>query len=156
MLSSSQRKLRDYGIFLGLLIFIFAILFTLVIFSRTKWYDGLKEQVQEVLDREYPNTYIVGDAIEIEAVMSVSSAHYAIAKKTGEKKNLSAYIVRIATIYGPHAAVFVSDSAKDSVEFVGFALVDKETSERIENNAKKSQIAYWKKQIQESIKNEAK
>ena len=155
MLNSSQRKLRDYSIFLGILMFIFALLFTLVIFSRDKWYDGLKEQTQEVLDREYPNIYSVGKEIEIASIMSVSAANYSITKVDSDKTSLSVYLMRVVTIYGPHAAVFLVDSENGNVEFVGFACVDSETSKRIEENAKKSQIAYWKKQIQEKI-NEAK
>ena len=57
MLSSSQRQLRDYGIFLGLLVFMFAILFALTICSRKSWEDGLRNQVRVVLEREIPGEY---------------------------------------------------------------------------------------------------
>ena len=111
--------------------------------------------MQSVLDREYPARYAVGPALAVNSVMSVSSACYNLADT--QNKYSYAFIVRIATVYGPQAAVFVAnnDISGDEISFVGFACVDEEANFRIAESAKKSQIDYWKKQIQ-VLKNEAK
>ena len=144
MLDSSKRQLRDYGIFLGLLIFMFAVLFALTIFSRRNWEDGLKAQVSAVLEREMPSEYDVGRFEMIDSPLATSAACYHVLAKSDGKAKFAA-IIRIATIYGPEPGVFLID--ENGASFVGFALLDSEASERIEQAAEKSQLLYWKTEL---------
>lgn len=159
MLSSSQRQLRDYGIFLGLLVFMFAVLFVLTIFSRKSWEDGLRSQVQNVLERECPGEYFVEDFVSINSPLSTSAACYKVSSNNGANARY-AVILRVATIYGPEPAVFLCND--NSVAFIGFALSDLEVSKRIERAAEKSQLSYWSSELmrifaekEEGVQNEA-
>lgn len=143
MLNSSKQQLRDYGIFMGFLIFMFVVLFLLTLFSRTQWNEGLKMQVQTVLDRELQNKYTVENIVPIKSELSTSAACYKVAKK--DEESAYAVILRIATIYGPQAGVFLCD--KNGVSFVGFALSDVDESNRIRKAAEKSQISFWRNEL---------
>ncbi|MBQ5877743.1 MAG: hypothetical protein IIW71_08095, partial [Treponema sp.] len=59
-----KESFRIYGIFIGILVVFFGILIGMIFLSRTSWKNGIKSEVQVVLNEANPNQWIVGNFIE--------------------------------------------------------------------------------------------
>lgn len=150
MSNKGKKLLKDYGIFIGFIVFFFSILLLLSLFSYKKWSNSLKIQVEEVLGKSAPGSYIVGDNVRINSLFSVSAACYKVLPAREENNiktgNVYAVIMRVTTIYGPLPAVFIYDDV-NGTSFKGFACLDEELEKHFEETLKNSQLQYWEKQI---------
>ncbi|MBQ7159303.1 MAG: hypothetical protein IJS09_07785 [Treponema sp.] len=140
--------LKRYGIFFGIAFGISAVLFCFIILAHNSWKQGLSQTVQSTLSYYYPDSYTVGEFLEVQSALSTSSAVFTLKTKKANVKELSIFcvLVRIPTQIGAQPALFLY-SPVHGVQFVGYAL-DSGKAERILNaDVNKSIIAYWRDQV---------
>ena len=103
-----KRHAALYGIFFGIIFFVFAVLITMTLLSRNSWKNGLASELQLVLNDYEKDTYTVNKFIDLASPLSTSAAVYSLIKK-GAKSDEVYYgaVVRIQTITGPAPAAFI-------------------------------------------------
>lgn len=152
MLKSDLKKHAAlYGIFLGIIVLIFAILVVMTLLSRSSWRNGLSLEVQRVLNEYDPDVYTVNKFIDVNSPLSTSSAVYSLIKK-GAPSSETYYgvIIRIQTITGPASAVFVTkniNSGNYQVWFAGFAENFGKASPVVDKRLSNSSMEYWESLI---------
>ena len=149
--NSSKKLLKQYGIFAGIIIGLFALLTCVILLSENKWQNGLKEEISRVLEEEAPGEWIVGEYIEINAPVALSSACFQVRRKDNGAKKY-ALIVRIETIYGPLPAVFLYND-KSVAQFIGIAGLHGRVRKVIGNGKNDAKINYWIKRIPDIVRN---
>ena len=107
-----KESFRIYGIFIGILVVFFGILIGMIFLSRTSWKNGIKSEVQVVLNEANPNQWIVGNFIEQQTLFSTSSAVYELHNKE-KADRYYAVIIRTTSLYGFVPAVFVYNKSSD-------------------------------------------
>ena len=142
--------------FLNYLIFILisAVIFLLLVYSvkisQSKWDANLKQTIENLLEEEEPDTWIVETANRIKNPLVTSAACY----DTRNKKNGEYYksiILRIQTLYGPVCGIFIVDK-NNNVEFKGFAALHGRVAELLYKNTFSKRIDYWRMRIPDMIK----
>lgn len=111
--SDVKRHAALYGIFFGIIFFVFAVLITMTLLSRNSWKNGLASELQLVLNSYEKDTYTVNKFIDLNSPLSTSAAVYSLIKK-GAKSDEFYYgaVVRIQTITGPAPAAFIYSGKK--------------------------------------------
>lgn len=111
--SDIKRHAALYGIFFGIIFFVFAVLITMTLLSRNSWKNGLASELQLVLNNYEKDTYTVNKFIDLNSPLSTSAAVYSLIKK-GAKSDEFYYgaVVRIQTITGPATAAFIYSGKK--------------------------------------------
>ena len=143
--NSSKKLLKQYGIFAGILLGMFALLILVIIFSENKWRTGLKNKVEQVLEEKEPAKWSVGDYVEIKAPVALSAACFQARRKdTGAKGYV--LMLRVETLYGPFPAVFVYDEKKGA-HFVGIYGLNGRVRDIIGNGKNDARINFWIKRI---------
>ncbi len=119
----AKRNLRNYGIFLGIMVLMTAALIFSILQARDSWKKGLAVEVQSVLDAHADGKYIVDKFVAVDSTISTSSAVYSLLRPgTNSKDKFYGVIVRVPSIVGPLPAVFVcSERDMDKPVFIGFA-----------------------------------
>jgi hypothetical protein len=139
--NSSKKLLKQYGIFAGILLGMFALLILVIFFSENARRTGLKNKIEQVLEEEEPATWSVGDYVEIKAPVALSAACFQARKKdTGTKGYV--LMLRIETLYGPFPAVFVYEDKK-SAKFVGIYGLNGRIHDIIGNGKNDARINFW-------------
>ncbi len=147
-----QRKFwRIFGIFLGILIIFFAILFAMIKVSEKSWTEGLKNSVQNVLEQKSSGEWIVGNAIPLNSTFSTSASLYELRNKEKTDKYY-AIIIRITTLYGHMPAVFIYNKTTGA-EFIGYSAVQGRIKKLLEENYADSSVNYWLERIPLIIEN---
>lgn len=147
---SNKVFFKKYGIFVGILAFIFGISIYSIKSTSKYWNRYLQFSVEDVLETSAPDTWTVGNAISINNPLAMNSALFEIRnRKTGTV--YSAIIIRIQTLYGPLPAVYIMDSEKN-VEFVGYSTTTGRIAKQLNENRLNKSIIYWKKKIPQIIK----
>lgn len=126
MEESAKKNLKTYGIFLGIIVLMTAILIVSILYTRESWKKGLADEMQSVLDSYTDEKFIVDRYVEVDSLVSTSSAVYSLLKvESGLRKSNVPYygvIIRVPSIVGPVPAVFVCNGNNvDDVRFVGYA-----------------------------------
>lgn len=157
MLKSDLKKHAAlYGIFFGIIFFVFAVLVAMTFLSRNSWKNGLASEVQKVLNAYAEDTYTVNKFIDIDSPVSTSAAAYSLIKK-GAASGEAFYgvIIRIPTITGPAAAVFVSSEKNQqkgqNVRFAGFAENFGKADGLTDTRLSSSNIGYWESVVSRII-----
>lgn len=111
--SDIKRHAALYGIFFGIIFFVFAVLITMTLLSRNSWKNGLASELQLVLNNYEKDSYTVNKFIDLNSPLSTSAAVYSLIKK-GAKSDEFYYgaVVRIQTITGPAPAAFIYSGKK--------------------------------------------
>ncbi len=143
------EKLKIYGIFLGIIVFLFLISVLMIFASRSSWQKGLKNEVQTVLREKSLTQYTVSDFIKIDSSISYSAAVFHLKSSTGSDKNY-AVIVRINSLYGPLPAVFLYNKNRGT-EFVGLASVHGRIQKIFEESQSSIRLEYWNKKVPQII-----
>ena len=138
------RPLRNFGIFLGIVCTMAAVLITLIVLARGSWNRGLALTLQELLDREQPATYTVGEALPLQSMYATSAAAYVIT--SADTPRQYGVIVRIPTIAGAVPAVFIC-SATGNVSFVGYAVSYGHAATIFEKDSGIKNLQYWQQQV---------
>ena len=136
-----KESFRIYGIFIGILVVFFGILIGMIFLSRTSWKNGIKSEVQVVLNEANPNQWIVGN--------STSSAVYELHNKE-KADRYYAVIIRTTSLYGFVPAVFVYNKSS-GVEFIGFAGVHGRIKKLMEYKSNTKRINYWSSRIPQIV-----
>ena len=145
MLSEENKeKLKNLGILFGMFILVSALLITLVFVSRGFVTKGLRNNIQNALNENYPKTYAVGQRLTIKTGITLSAAAFEC-KKNGSSEKPVAVIIRIPAVTGPVPAVFLC--TENSTEFVCYAINNGNVDKIIAPEFSSAIIEYWKKQI---------
>jgi hypothetical protein len=127
--NKANHFLRDYGLLVGILIVGVLLAFSAVLLTRSSWQNGLKTQLQSVLDRVHPGEYLAGKSIPLKSSLASSSAVFelltpesTVAELLGNTAPIKQYgiIMRVPTLFGPLPGVFTFDAA-NTVHFAGFS-----------------------------------
>lgn len=147
---SSKEFWRFYGIFIGIIIFLFGSLFLMIRLSEKKWSEGLKQVVVRELEKKQPDTWIVGKEIPLKSSFSESAALFELKEKKSVEKNY-VLIIRSATLFGHFPALFIYNK-KNGVKFVGYTSVNGKIGRLIDKSYSDSSILYWSQRIPSIIK----
>ena len=142
----NRTRLIRFGIFSAVVVVLFGLLVLFNYLSRGSWQNGLREQINEVLasqDLSKDNSGIEAGKMALPYSYGTSSALFAV---KGEENRYVA-IVRVATVFGPQAGVFLYTDGDEAAEFVSFANVDGQMLESMTELSKNAQIQYWKRKI---------
>lgn len=142
-----KKILIKYGYFCLILLSLFLILTLGTVITRKSWTLGLKEQMQNTLDGVYPEeSFVLGDAVQIEQPISVSAAAYKM--NDGETEGGYAVIVRITGIAGPAAGLFIRRPGEAEFTYVGIISDDMFYNDSFPwYKVASRQISYWKERI---------
>jgi len=141
---SSKQFFRNYAIVAALLLVAFVVLIYSVRLTRKSWVNGLKVSVEKVLN-ESGNNWIVGDNIEITSPMTTNAAAYYI-MNVQTKEVSQAVILRVTTLYGPLACVFICDD-DNNVSFAGFSSLHGRIASQFRDKNLDQRIQYWQKKV---------
>lgn len=142
------------GIFCGILVILFGLLVTLSLVSRNSWRTGLRNEIEKVFALNSISEYSVGEYVRLNSGMSVNCAIYKVNSVDENRKSFDhAVIIRVPTLYGPMAAVYLYNCTNGKVDFVDFAQLDVPVSKSVKNSSMNSQIAYWADKIPVIVKN---
>ena len=129
---------------------LFIFLFYSIFISRKPWQKYLKTQIENVLEENEPNKWLVGNYIPINNPFTLSSACYeAKLKKSGEVYKV--VIIRIQTFYGPVSAIFTVDK-EEKVDFIAYSSLHGRVATQLNNSQADKRLEYWKKKIPEIIR----
>lgn len=152
--SSNEKKLFykhlaiRSGIFCGMLVVFFGLLVTFTLLGRKSWRSGLGNEIKKVFAENHIEGYEVGDYLRLSTSISVNCGVFSLVP-VDPKKSEKAYcvIVRVPTLYGPVAAVYLYKDGRDSSDFVDFAQLNGPVSKAINSAALNSQISYWAEKV---------
>lgn len=147
---NSKTFMRNYGIFLLVLIVIFAAIIFSTKAANQSWKTGLKTSIVNLLNEVEPDTWTVGEYVNINNTMGTNSAFYRC-KSSNNDESYLACIIRVSTFYGPMPAVFIVDSNKN-VTFKSFTSLHGRIGEMLNGNYSDKRITYWINFIPELIK----
>ena len=139
-----KRLLITFGVFTGLLLVFFAVLVLFVSAGRASWERGLTAQVAGVV-REQALEYELGSLEAVSSPFAVSCA--AVPLYNAGSREAVAVILRVATLYGPQAAVYLYRDGATEAEFLTFLTLNEKTEQAIRSSAANSQLAYWARRI---------
>ena len=146
---SYKNFFKNYGIFIGIVTIVMAILIYFSLVSKKSWNNNLKVSIERVLDDYDPNQWTVGNYKPIKNPVCLNAACYeARSRRNGELYD--AIIIRSATLYGPLAVVFVCDSDNE-VTFIGYSSLHGRINLLLQKNYSEKQIEYWKNKVPQII-----
>ena len=148
---SNKKFFKNYGIFILILLIIFAILTYFAIISKKSWNKNLGIAVQKVLDENELNRYQIGKPVEINKPITVNCAAFELydIKEPGQKQ---AVIIRIITFYGPVPAVYIYNSETDETSFIGYSSLHGRIKNQLTNNKSDKRREYWQEKIPDILK----
>lgn len=147
-----KKKLIDIAIVSGSFLVCAAVLVLLVFASRGLYRNGLKANVQTVLEKSFPDDeYIVGDFVELNSSRSLNTAVFSCAKKKSASKKY-AVITRIPGIMGMMPAVFLWTPGENA-EFVGYALDNCKADSVFKKEYSAGIIKYWQEDLISALEN---
>lgn len=152
MLKSEIKKHSAFfGIFLGIIVVVFAVLVVFASLARNSWKKGLSSEIQAVLNSYENGSYTVNKFIGLNSPLATSSAVFSLIKK-GAPSSSECYgiIIRIPTAAGPAPAVFVYNGGAD-VLFAGFCGDYGKAQSLFDIELSSENIRYWEKRIPEII-----
>jgi hypothetical protein len=136
---------KKYGYFAAILIVFMGLLILFSLLSNRKWQNGLRSQIESVLQESTNEKYVVGPYVYVKTPFVTSAAVYQLNAKQ-KKTNQYVVILRVTTMYGPLPAVFIYTSGKEA-EFVDFIYFDAKSNQQIADSSHNAQIDYWCKRI---------
>lgn len=143
----AKKNLRAFGIFLGIFVVMTGILVFSILYSKSSKKKLLANDVQVVLNNYAPDTYIVGEFIELKSGFSTSGAAYSLLKVgSNAKDTYQGLLVRIPTLFGPMPAVFICKNGSE-VEFAGYAVDLGRAKNAGDIKLSVGIINYWKENV---------
>lgn len=143
-----KTKLINSAIVMGIVIFLFSMLWTVGYFSKPFRTEGLRQSITAVLEQQYPGMYTVTNAVPIHNSAAMTVAIYHVQSLPNARKQYDyAMIARVATICGPKPAIFLYHESQKRAEFVSFAFADKKTENLFAVTAENTQVRYWENRL---------
>lgn len=140
-----KKFIRIYGVFIGILVFLFMIDFGFIRLSQKKWTNGLKESISEILEEKQPNKWIITKNLKINSCISTNSIAFELQNKETGKRSI-AVIIRTTTLFGAYPALYIYNSSTD-IEFIGYACIKGRVKTILEEDINNLHITYWSKKI---------
>lgn len=154
MTEKTKKLLHSYGFFTSILLVMFTILFLVVFFSRNAGHKTVINMLQSKLETKYEDQYQVGEALNINLPLSVSSFVFSVDDTyTKVEDNNAIVAIRMTGSYGPFVGVFFQ--SEKGVEFLGTIGLPENEQEFSWNSISKNQIDYWAKNISNFLKDYA-
>ena len=125
-----------------LLLFALSVAITLV--TRKSWNQGLKFQIEKVLN-EKKLDYKAGKPFELSSALNTTLAVYNAGPDT------FIVLAKVTSIYGPLPAVFIYKSGSSEAVFIDYVLDEDFAKETFIENTKVNQISFWAKKIKNAI-----
>lgn len=147
--SASKDLFRHYGIFLSFLIVIFGILFGMSILNKKFYSNGIKEEIQKVLNQQENAKYIIGKELKITSGIVNSAVLFELSSSESAEKYY-ALMLRTPTYYGPMPAVFIYNK-NSGAKFAGYASLKGKVKLLLEENPNDVRITYWISKIPEIV-----
>ncbi|MBQ5999095.1 MAG: hypothetical protein IJL70_06455 [Treponema sp.] len=141
---------REFGIFIGIILFFFMSLFGLIKLSQKSWDEGLKASVQAVLAEKTTEKWVLGNKIYLNSPIASSAALYELRKQDSVEKNY-AIIIRSATFYGHIPAVYIYNK-NEGVKFIGYSSVTGKIRKLLDQGKSDSSITQWSRRIPDIVK----
>lgn len=135
------------GIFCGILAVFFGLLVAFTLLGRKSWRTGMGREIEKLFAEKSYSTYSVGKYIKLNSTMTVNCAVYEAVSPEKKDYDSFAVIIRMPSLYGPIACVYIYESKKTEAQFIGFAQINDRVEEPLKNAAMHSQIKYWGKKI---------
>lgn len=150
-LDTNKTRLIKLGIMALVVLVTLGLLFLFVFLSRTSWKNGTAEQIQKVLlDNGFECSVEEMDTNHGTIASNVVSFSLSGSEKMEKKHGV---LVRMTSIFGPLAGVFMYDDGNDRATFVDFVSLDGFAKETINSVVRSSQISYWEKKLPSTMKN---
>lgn len=141
--------LKTYGIFIGLITFLFLVIVGMSILSQKSLENGLRKNISVVLEEKFPSQYEVKEFKKINSTISYSSAVYHLKSVKGSDKNY-AVVVRTNTFFGPVSSLFLYNLNSGS-SYVGVLGVNGRVKKILESSKASVKLNYWNNRIPEII-----
>lgn len=142
---STKEFVRNYGILVLLTISIIVVLIPLTFAANKSWEKGLKTSVDRVINEEN-NSWVIGDNIEITSPMTTNAAAYKINNiENGEEAE--AVILRMNSLYGPQAVVFIYHIETETVDFAGYSSIHGRIENQLKNKPYDKRLEYWQNAV---------
>lgn len=146
---ATKKFFINYGIFVGVLVVLFAILVYTILVSHVAWNNNLKFSVEKVLEENEPGVWSVGSPIEINNPLTLRSGCFgARNRNTGEMYYV--FITRVPTFYGPMGAVFTC-SLNGNVKFAGYSSLHGRILNQVKQSKHDLRLSYVEKRIPQII-----
>lgn len=147
---TNKKFFINYAFFTLFLIVVFGILAYFSIASKKSFSKNLAVSVQKVLDEYNPNTWKTGNNITVEKPISFNCSAYEITNKK-DNSQAKAVIIRITTLYGPFAGVYIY-YPDNSVEFAGWSTLHGRIRNALTIDKPDKRVEYWAKKIPDILK----
>lgn len=144
------------GIVCGILVVFLSILILVSLLARKSWRTGLRNEIEKVFAENSVTEYSVGEYLKLNSNISFICSVYRAEKVSKGNNDSYAVIVRVATLYGPVAAVYVYEATRQEANFIGFAQLNDRVVESVKNATMNSQVLYWSKKIPAIVKTASK
>ncbi len=150
----NKTRLIKSSILSGIIIVLFGLLFLFIFLSRSSWNNGLKDKIQKVLSEKSDNgvELFVDEMDEINSGASSIVVSYSLVGSNNKASQFHAILVRMNTLYGPMASIFLYDAVTEETRFFDFADFDSIARDSIIPALQCSQIPYWENRIPKIMK----
>lgn len=151
MLNEKQKAIIiKSSILSGIVIFSFAVIITLMIFSRSFFENGLKNNIQTVLDKNFENTYIVQKQHKLKNAQGYRCAVFSCTSSK-DNSSYSAIIMNIPGIMGVQSGVFLCKEGELPF-FVDYVVENGKAGLTFNKELSSGTISYWENKINEILK----
>ncbi len=140
-----KKMLSKCGIFAVILFVMLMILVFFVHLGKKSWEKGLKKEIENVLQEKDLTQYVVGKNRKIDSIISTQAIFFE--NDASSQDRIYFALIRVPTLFGPQAAVYVYNKTREQVSFVGFANVPQKIEAKIIDASEKSQIEFWRNKI---------
>ena len=150
MTEKTKKLLHSYGFFTSILLVMFTILILVVFFSRNAGHKTMVNMLQSKLDSKYEERYRVGEVLNINLPLSVSSFVFTVEDSFSKSDENAIVAIRMTGSYGPFVGVYFQ--SEKGVEFLGTIGLPEDNDEFLWNSISQNQIEYWAKNISNFLK----
>lgn len=129
------------GILSGFFCVLFGLLVVFSIMASKSWRTSVRSYLTSYLNADEKQSYELGDPIHISSSISYNCVLFPISSSSTPSEYEYVAVVRIASIYGPLAAVYLC--RENHVVFNGFLGMEESVSRKISHSVEYSQVKFW-------------
>ena len=146
---NTRETLRVFGIFTGILVFLFLLDVGFIRLAQKNWSSGMYNALSAILDEKQPGVWRVDRSLKINAPFSTSAQAFEVQNMQNGKR-ARAVVVRTTTIFGPYPAVFIYDNTTGS-EFIGYACISGRIKRLLEEDSNSVSRNYWSARVKDIL-----
>lgn len=129
------------GILSGFFCVLFGLLVVFSVMASKSWRTSVRSSLASYLNADEKQSYELGDPVHISSSISYNCVLFPVSTSGTPKEYEYVAVVRIASIYGPLAAVYLCRG--NHVVFNGFLGMDEAVSRKISLSVEHSQVKFW-------------